>query len=266
TYTTFSMNDGAHAFYHLGTRLAGNALWMDANHVLAQNRQGTVLDLDVYNNVVQQTWPLQAAQLMFYHAPFLYFTNNEDGATHTLYRLNLTQPNAVPQQVTAPLPDTRFWLSPNGSTIFYTRNNPQGTYAIDNDGSHERLLHSGPGIPIGYAEDDSLMLAEQAGQKIQIIKLGTTAQQKEQVIFADAAPQATSLCGPTNKVTVIALCDQNIALAPYGHGLVLHAYYADGSHDLVYDDLTSGVSHKILSVPDDTSVQLPGWSRLPNAA
>lgn len=269
TYATYSPVAGAHAFYRLSTNLAGDALWMDANHVLTQNMQGTVLDLDVHSNAVQQTWPLNAVHLTFYHAPFLYFTKAENGTNRALYRLNLTQPAAQSQQVTIPIPDTRFWLSPNGTTIFYTRpdqTGQPGIYAINSDGTNERLLHNGPAIPIGYAEDDSLMALEQVGSKIQVIKLGATAQEQAQVILADAAPHAISLCGPAGEVTIILLCDQNIALSPYGHGLLLHAYYANGSHNLVYDDLTNGTSRTIYTVPDHTTVQLPGWSRMTNAA
>lgn len=269
TYATYSEDSGAHAFYHLGASLAGDALWMDADHVLAQDTQGFVLDLDVQSNVVQHTWPLKAGQLTFYHAPFLYFTHAEGASASALYRLNLTQPSAVPQQVTAALPKTHFWLSPDGTTIFYTRANPSGsqdTYAIDSNGTRARLLYSGPGMPIGYAEDDSLMMLEQAGQKLQVVKLSDDVRQPAQVVLSDAAPQATSLCGPANIVIIIALCDQNIALAPYGHGLLLNAYYANGSHSLVYDDLTNGTSHKIFTVPEDATVQLPGWSRMFNAA
>lgn len=269
TYATYSPLAGPHPFYRLSTHLAGNALWMDANHVLTQNMQGTVLELDVHSNVVQQTWPLNAVHLAFYHAPFLYFTKAETGTSRALYRLNLTQPAMQPQQVTIPIPDTRFWLSPNGTTIFYARPDQAGQpgiYAINSDGTNERLLHNGPAIPIGYAEDDSLIALEQVGSKIQVIKLGATAQKQEQVILADAAPHATSLCGPAGEITIILLCDQNIALSPYGHGLLLHAYYANGSHNLVYDDLTNGTSHTIYSVPEHTTVQLPGWSRMANAA
>ncbi len=269
TYTTFSASSGSHAFYHLSTRFAGNALWMDADHVLTQNMQGIVSELNVQSGVTQHAWSLNATRLTFYHAPFLYFTATEKGVAHALYRLDLTQSGAVPQQVTAPLSNTRFWLSPTGDTIFYTRNGQsgeQGIYAVSSDGTNEHLLYSGSGIPIGYAEDNTLMVLQQVGTQVQVIKLGATAQGKEHIVFANAAPQATSLCEPASVVPIIALCDQNIVLAPYGHGLLLHAYYANGSHGLVYDDLTNGTSRKILPMSGDTTVQLPGWSRMPSAA
>jgi hypothetical protein len=58
------------------------------------------------------------------------------------------------------------------------------------------------------------------------------------------------------------VCDQNIALAPYGHGLLLHAYYSNGANSLVYDNLDTGSSSVIRTLPGNTSVQLPGWSKI----
>ena len=55
TYTMFSRSSGSHPFYHLDTRQAGNAIWMDTSHVLAQNIQGSVSDVDVQTDVVQQS-------------------------------------------------------------------------------------------------------------------------------------------------------------------------------------------------------------------
>jgi hypothetical protein len=265
TYTTFSAQVGSHNFYHLGAHLAGNAIWMDADHILAQSRQDVVLEVDAHNGNQQHTWPLKVGRLTFYKSPFLYFMGAQNLLTDALYRINLAQANATPQQVTARTPNPRFWLSPDGTTVFYTNKGPIGTegiYAVSSDGTHERLLRSGPGIPIGYAKDNALMLLQQVGTRAEVIKLGETAQQKEQVVLSNVAPQATSLCGPANVGAVMTLCDQNIALVPYGHGLLLHAYYADGSHRLIYDDLATGTSRQIFTVPRNAHVQLPGWSRI----
>lgn len=265
-YATFSALTRARIFYRLSARLAGNAIWMDTDHVLVQNTQGSVLELDTHSGSTQHSWPLKADRLIFYKQPFLYFT---DIATSALYRQNLASPGATSQRVTASLPNTNFWFSPDGTTVFYADREPssaQGIYAVGSDGTHLRLLRGGPGSPIGYAEDNALMLLQQVGTQLQVIKLGATARQKEQVVLADAAPRATSLCAPAHIGVEIAICDQNVALAPYGHGLLLNAYYADGSHSLVYDDLASGVSRKIFNVPGNARVQLAGWARLTNSS
>lgn len=268
-YTTFSASSGPHRFYHLGVQQAGNAIWMDTRHVLAQNIQGSVSDVDVQNEAIQHTWPLKANRLTFYHQPFLYFTGAANQATSTLYRLNLAQSGAAPQQVAVAALKTHFWLSPDGTTIFYAQDeqtSTRGIYAVSSDGTHQRKLNDDPGIPIGYAQDNALMLLQQVGTRVQVIKLGTTTRQPEQVVLANVAPQATSLCGSASVASIIALCNQNIALAPYGHDLLIHAYYADGSHSLVYDDLTTGTSRKIFQVPAHATVQLPGWSRMSTSA
>jgi hypothetical protein len=129
------------------------------------------------------------------------------------------------------------------------------------DGTHERLLRQGNGIPLGYTRDNRLLLLQQVGGKLEVIKSGVGSE-KEQVVIADAAPQATSLCEPAKTLMIIDLCYQNVTLAPDGHGLLLHAYYADGSHSLVYDDLAAGTSRKILNLESNASVQLPGWSQI----
>lgn len=264
TYTVLTPQAQVHPLYHLDADQGGNAIWMDANTVLVQDTSGKVLEVDVQTSNVQRSWSLQAGRLTFYHQPFLYFIGAENFTTGALYRVDLSQENATPQRITNSAPGARFWLSSDGTTIFYANkgsSGSQGIYAVGSDGTNARLLRSGPGLPIGYAEDNALMVLEQTGNKLQVIKLGTTPGAPEQMVLADAAPHATSLCGPAAQVAVIQLCDRSIALSPYGHGLLLHAYYANGSHSLVYDNLTTGSSRSIFNLPADSNVQLPGWSK-----
>jgi hypothetical protein len=95
-----------------------------------------------------------------------------------------------------------------------------------------------------------------------VVKLGATPEEREQIVLANAAPDAVSLCSAGESGLIISLCNQNISLEPDGKGLVLHTYYADGSQDVVYDNLTTGASQKILPVASQASVQLPGWSNM----
>ncbi len=262
TYATFSPATGSHTFYQMNAGTGGNAIWMDTSHILVQTIDGAVLELETSSNVPQRSWTIRTGRLMFYHQPFLYFIGAEQGA---LYRVNLAETDAVPQRITRFATDTRFWLSVDGSTIFYATKGPsgvQGIYAVSSDGSHFRMLRPGSGIPIGYGDDNALMLLAQVGDKIQVIQLGATSIQSARVVFSNAAPDATSLCGPARVMAIITLCDQNIAFAPYGDGLLLHAYYANGSNSLVYDDLATGTSRTILHLPINARVQLPGWSRM----
>ncbi len=213
----------------------------------------------------QRTWALKTGKLAFYHRPFLYFA----GAGHTeagqLYRVDLADTELMPQLVARAAPDTRFWLNPAGTTIFYANQEAagkQGIYAVDSDGANAHVWHAGAGVPIGYAANSALMTLQQVGKRLEVVQLGATPTQPEHVVLADAAPGAVSLCGPDGERAVIALCAQNIALEPDGQGLLLHVYYANGEHSLVYDDLATGTSRLLRSLPTNAGVQLPGWSKL----
>jgi hypothetical protein len=221
--------------------------------------------VDAVTGVLQQSWSLQTERLVFYHQPFLYFIGAENLVTDALYRVNLSQTNPLPQRVTSPSPNTRFWLSIDGTTVFYANRGSsgvQGIYAVDSDGTNLRLLRPGTAIPIGYASDNALMVMDEVQGKFQVIKLGTMPGQPEKLVLGDAAPGALSLCNITLPVGIVRVCDQNIALAPYGHGLLLNAHYPNGTNSLVYDNLDTGVSQIIRSLPAGTNAQLPGWSKM----
>jgi hypothetical protein len=233
---------------------------MDATHILVQDLAGQIHELSSLTGVLQQSWSLKTGKLIFYHRPFLYFIGKD-----ALYRANLSQANPTPQRVTNPSPHTRFWLSTDGTTIFYANRGSsgvQGIYAVGSDGSNFRLLRKGTGIPIGYAADNTLMVMDVVQNRFQVIKLGATPAQPEKIIMANAVPGAVSLCPLPNLVGVTKVCDENIALAPYGRGLLLNAHYANGTTSLIYDNLETGASQVIRGLPAGTSVQLPGWSRM----
>ena len=264
-YETFSSASVSGEFYNLSASQAGDVIWMDSKYVLVQNLLGAVLELDTQTGLVQHSWSVKTGKLAFYHQPFLYFTSAEQSGPDALYRVDLTQASTTSQQVAKSGPDTRFWLSPDGATIFYADKGSfgqEGIYAVNSDGTHLRMLLPGSGIPIGYADDNALIIMQQVGPRVEVIRLGATPEQQEQVVFSDAAPDATSFCSPSGVMLIVELCAQNIALEPYGHGLLLHAYYADGSHSLVYDNLVKGTSQKILNLAAGIDVQLPGWSKI----
>jgi hypothetical protein len=265
TYLTYSRSLHAHRFYRLNARQGGNAIWMDSEHILVQDIDGAVMALDVHAGTISHTWSLKTGRLIAYHAPFLYFSGVENLVAGALYRIDLAEVNSVPQQITQATPGTRFWLSIDGSTVFFANkgsSGEEGIYAVGSDGTNLRLLRSGPGMPIGYAANNALMLLEQAGNRLQVIQMGIRPNESARILLADAVPGATSLCGSGGRAVVIEICDANVALAPYGQGLLLHAYYANGTHSLVYDDLATGTSRGIRTLPANTAVQLPGWSKM----
>lgn len=268
TYSVYSPDAGQHNVYQLPAGKGGNAIWMDSSHILVQEGFSQVVELDTRSGTRQRTWPLKASRLAFYRQPFLYFIGAENLIAGALYRVNLSEASAEPHYITNTHAGTRFWLSIDGTTIFYTNkgaSGKQGIYAMNSDGTNARLLRAGPALPIGYADDNALMVLQQVGERLEVIQMGATSAQPERVVFTNAAPGATSLCNADRLVAVIEICDGNIALEPYGHGLLLHAYYANGSHSLVYDNLVTGSSRTILSLPANSSVQLPGWSKMSTA-
>lgn len=249
-----------HSIYQVAADQGGNAVWMDTTHILVQDLAGQIQELSALTGVLQQSWSLKTGKLTFYHRPFLYFTGED-----ALYRVNLSQANPTPQRVTDPSPHTRFWLSADGATVFYANRGSsgvQGIYAVGSDGSNFRLLRKGTGIPIGYAADNTLMVMDVVQDKFQVIKLGATPAQQEKIIMANAAPGAVSLCPLSDLPGVIKVCDENMALAPYGRGLLLNVRYANGSNSLIYDNLETGASQVIRRLPAGTGVQLPGWSKM----
>ena len=265
SYQIFSSHLQSHVTYTLSAQQGGNAIWLDTTHFLVQNRGGTIQKVDALTGTLEQTWVLQTGHLAFYHQPFLYFLGAENLTTNALYRANLSQVHPMPQRVTTSSPNTRFWLSIDGTTVFYANrgsSKTQGIYAVGSDGANLRLLRPGTGIPIGYASDNALMVMDQVQGKFQVIEMGTLPGEPEKIILADAAPGAVALCGLPLPVGIVPMCDQNIALAPYGHGLLLNAAYANGINSLVYDDLDSGNSQIIRSLPASTNAQLPGWSKM----
>ncbi|HEX7735082.1 MAG TPA: hypothetical protein VF458_09465 [Ktedonobacteraceae bacterium] len=265
TYNVYSRAHNVLKVYQVVAHQGGNAIWMDTTHFLVQTIGGGVQELNAQTGLIQQKWALQAGSLTFYRQPFLYFTGAKNLESGALYRANLAQANPIPQRITNSLPDTHYWLSIDGTTIFYANrgsSSERGIYAVGSDGSHLRMLRKGSGIPIGYADDNSLMVMDQVENKFRVVKLGTTPGAPEKVVLADAAPGAVSLCGLPVQAAMTKVCDQNIELAPYGHGLLLNAYYPNGANALLYDNLHTGASHIIRSLPTGTGVQLPGWSKM----
>lgn len=264
-YTVYSPARGLQSVYQLPADTGGNAIWIDDSHILVQMQAGSVVELDTQSGVVQGHWPLRASRLVGYHRPFLYFVDARHTAHSALYRINLSMASSVPQYITDAQPGTHFWFSAAGTTIFYAGKGSagqQGVYAVESDGTDARLLRAGPGLPIGYTDDNGLLVLEQVSDRLEIVRLSETSAQAERVLLTNAAPGATSLCDSGRWMAIIQLCDSNVALEPYGQGLLLHAYYANGSHSLVYDNLVTGASRTILTLPAHTTVQLPGWSKM----
>lgn len=268
-YATLTPLPGTGFFYQQDKSNTGNVVWMDSRTVLIATVRSGIEEVDIQTGAHTSILPtLKTIGLAFYRAPYLYFVGAEDRAEGALYRVNTSNPAETPLQVTMPSPGSTYWLSPDGTTVFYANKGPAGeqiVYAVENDGTNLRILRRGDVTPIGYASNNALMFMQEVDGKFQVVQLGATPQEKEQVVLADAAPGATSLCDQAIAPGIAPICDTNIALAPYGYGLILHAYYADGTHKVLYDDLATGQRSVLLSFAsnDTAQVQLPGWDRIP---
>lgn len=257
-------------FYALNNQDAGNAIWSsDSEYVLVNTIHNGVSRVNVQTGEVVDILPhLKAAKLIRYRAPYLYFLGAEDRATGALYRVNLNQDGAVPQQVTLRSTRSTFWLSPDGNTVYYVNTGSAGkagVYAVKSDGSNfatAQPLRTGD-VPIGYGADNALMMIRQVQGRFQVVKLGATTPQ-DQVVLADVAPGAISLCDTAVAVGMTPICDSSVALAPLGGKLVVEAGYADGSHALWSIDLATGARFQ-LPTPVSTlgeQWQLLGWNQI----
>lgn len=249
-------------FYGLDEENVLNAIWMPDNlHVLIATPYSGVIMVDTRTGQSQTFLPyLKTNGLKFYHDGYLYFLGGSDPTADILFRINVE--SDVVQQVTGRSAGGEFWLSPDGMTVYYKSAGPYGgdaVYAASSDGSSSEVIRP-DGQPIGYGLDDSLVIMRQFNHTFDAVQLGATPAQ-DRVLFSDVAPGAVSLCNPSFAPWTI--CDTtNIALAPYGHALVVIASYPDGSRKVWSDDLTTGRHVMMMEPAKDAAMMVPGWDRI----
>jgi hypothetical protein len=262
------------SFYTLPANSAGNALWLpDSQHVLVLMRTGGVMQVDTKSGQIQLLFSLPLGQidiasLTFFRNSYLYFVGAAGSCEEILCRVKIG--STAVQRISFRSVGAHYWLSPDGSTIFFANTQgpagQPGIYAVNVDGSHLRLLRSYSRVlPIGFAADNGLVILRQVQQNFVVFKLGAT-MQDDQVLASNAAPGAISLCPPDITPGAPTLCDSSIALAPYGHTLVVQATFADATSKLWATNLDSG-KQQILQVGAGVSLSAPvlllGWDRLP---
>ena len=269
-YLTLTALSHSSYFYSLPDAEAGLALWMsDSRHVLIASHSQGLLEVDSETGVAQSvSRTLQISRLYFYRNGYLYFTDTSHPLT--LWRVNVSTGHV--ELVVNTTNGRSYFLSPDGTTIFYVDTPGTSTsaaiYTINvttlTAGSH--LLLSSTAIPVGFARDNTLELVQEVQQSFQIVKLRPTQPVIERVVLANIAPAAVALCDhiPTNAAPSASICDENIALAPYGSDLLVTALNKDGTRQLWSDNLTTGQELLLQTVSnnDPTHVQLPGWDRL----
>ncbi|WP_376795487.1 hypothetical protein [Thermogemmatispora sp.] len=246
----------------------GNAIWLSAQTLLI-NAPSALLQVNILRPQPKAIMPsLPNARLVFYSAPYLYFAQSLTEKRSALFRLPLGETSTQGQAITPAVAATDFWLSPDGRTIYYASNQSgsAGIYAVDSDGSNGHLLRPW-GVPIGYAADNSLVVMRYHQGNFEVVKLGLAPLQDE-VLLENAAPGAAKLCdtlGGDAQATSVdqgRICKSAVALAPYGHHLVVQAHYADGHATLLAYDLDTGQQ---LSAQTTPTSRLVGYNRYPPA-
>jgi len=248
-------------FYELNADNAGNAIWTpDSRHVLINTKNMGIIEVDSVTGQETAFLPqLVAYELLAYpyHSDYLYYI----GANLGVNRVNLT--TGAIQILTGRSMNPAVWISPDGTTLYWVNAGPvaqPGIYAVNLTTLTTEFLR-GSGEPVGFAADNALLIARLLNGQVQIVQVGMTPQQ-DQVVFANAAPGATSLCAATI-ATPGQICDGFIAMAPYGHAVIVQGTNADGSYHLWSDDLVTGQQLPLdAAAGSHVAAQLLGWDRL----
>lgn len=258
-------------FYELADSEAGNAIWMDNDYALIAIVNNGIAQVNIHTGISTHLFPgLKIIRLTFYRAPYIYFIGAAGVGTTALYRVNIKSPGESSQMVTMSIAGTgsSYLLSPDGTKVFFAGGEHFSMpyiQSISSDGTIPARVLGGEITPIGYAkpvgfaDDNSLMIMRVNNGKFQVIKVETTLA-RGRVVVNDAAPDATSLCDPGIAAII---CDNNIAFAPYGYGMVVNAFYTGGAHKVWYYNLIKGTRSLLLTLDNSTLVQLPGWDRIP---
>ncbi len=121
-------------------------------------------------------------------------------------------------------------------------------------------------MPIGYTDEDDLMIMRKSGGKFQVVQIGDADDPaaNSHIVLDDVAPGAVALCDQALVSAEEVICDSSIALAPQGKSLVVAASYSDGSRHLLSVDLHTGKRVQVSNIlaQTHTHVELVGWDRV----
>ncbi|HVB59718.1 MAG TPA: hypothetical protein VNE61_00865 [Ktedonobacteraceae bacterium] len=246
-------------FYELNADNAGNAIWTpDSRHVLINTKNMGIIEVDSVTGQETAFLPqLVAYELLAYHSDYLYYI----GDNLDVDRVNVT--TGAIQILTGHSMNSAIWISPDKTTLYWMNTGPAGQpgiSAVNLTTLNTEFLRSS-GEPVGFAADNALLTVQLINGQVQIVQVGMTPQQ-DQVVFANAAPGATSLCAAT-MATPGQICDNFIAMAPYGHAVIVQGTNADGSYHLWSDDLVTGQQLPLDAASGShAAAQLLGWDRL----
>lgn len=260
-------------FYMLEADDAGEAIWMsDSRHVLIAAKNEGIVEVDSQTGTAQTVAQLvHVRHLWFYRDSYLYFdyATNTTARSSDLWRVNIV--TGTPERVLKTTNARSYFLSPDGTTVFYvdTERGFQATKTaiftmnVHALGTSPQILLQIAAIPVGFALDNALELVQEVHNTYQLVKLAPMQPTIDRVVMDDVAPDAVALCDHPN-MDIASICNENIALAPYGSSMIVVGLNKDGSRQIWTDDLITGKHLALLTLSsnDTTHVQLPGWDRI----
>jgi Tol biopolymer transport system component len=274
----------ASGFFYEGidSPVRGNVLWTsDSRHVLVLDSDKGVSLVDTQTGKAQRvlSLPYRASNitvpvidsLVYSRDNYIYFFGGRTTGpcARVLCRVSLTGKPQI-----TPLPQIfssgNFLMSPDGKTIYYHnvyQSGPQGIYAMNADGTHNRLVRlvkSTPGtlpLQLGFGAHNELIFIHQVGTKFQLVQLGATPRQ-DRVLVADVAPGLSSLCG--TGYTYPDVCPGSVMLSPDAHAIVAYGTAPNGHDQFWVTNLQTGQQRAIAVVNSNQrhDVTLLGWDKL----
>ncbi|MBV9256520.1 MAG: hypothetical protein JO215_00725, partial [Ktedonobacteraceae bacterium] len=174
----------------------GQAIWStDDSSIFIGTPEG-VEKIDVHShNATLALSSITAPDLRFYRDGYLYFvasTSTSDGASTWLNRVDLMKGNISSITEEACPFSYDFWLSPDGSKVYYRCDGKEALYAITIDGTGSYVLRPDAGPIIGYTAQGEPLTLLQTKTAFQVVKLGGD-EQHDQTVVADIAPGASDL-------------------------------------------------------------------------
>ena len=242
-----------------------NAVWSQSDAaIFAALVDGSVWRIDVKTKQpLRLPFNVQADKLAFMRNQYLYYVQGK-----SLYRIDVTASSAdAAQLIVANADIDTYWLNLNNETVYYVQNDGSqyDTYEVPGDSALvlPQLLMKNA-IPIGYDANTNLETMSwntQAGT-FDVRTVDTSGSSDAVSPFvSNVAPGAVALCSDKS-MTIGKVCNNSIALSPYGKTLVVGAKYKDNTYKIVSVDLKSHNQTALTPILGGTQIALIGWDKL----
>jgi hypothetical protein len=249
-----------------------SALWLrDSHTVLVSSAITGITRVDTNTGQRQQLLRLpfagetQLGKLQFIYNDYLYFIGAGKNADR-LARVHLNGTGRV-EILTGPQPDTLYWLSPTGAYIYY-RNAALGSplLAVNTQSGRTEQYRSGviqsldDWFPAGFGPQNTLLVIRRVGLHFQLLDTHPFTKQPPKIVAEEVAPGSVGIGSrDAYKIAV----EENVAVAPYGHAVVVQAMMADGRSKLWSTNLLNSQLRELPMPSGDRSpAHLLGWNKM----